>query len=79
MNNFPALKTHKLIVLYTPHAAREESAMIAAELALRGAATILDGGNRFTPYRVAQLLRRKTVDVIAVSHRLFIRRAFTLL
>ena len=77
MNLLPALKTGKLIVLYAPHAAREESALLAAELALRGALTVLDGGNRFSPYRVAQLLRRKTVEVHTVSMRLFIRRAFT--
>jgi hypothetical protein len=77
MNLLPVLQTGKLIVVYAPHAAREESAMLAAELALRGPVTVLDGGNRFIPYRVAQLLRRKTVDVHAASQRLFIRRAFT--
>jgi hypothetical protein len=77
MNILPILKTGKLIVLYAPHAAREESSMLAAELALRGPLTVLDGGNRFVPYRVAQLLRRKTVDVDAASKRLYIRRAFT--
>ena len=77
MNILPVLKTGKLIVLYAPHAAREESSALAAELALRGPLTLLDGGNRFVPYRVAQLIRQKTVDVDAVSKRLFIRRAFT--
>lgn len=77
MNILPVLKTGKLIVLYAPHAAREESSILAAELAMRGAVTVLDGGNRFIPYRVAQLIRRKTVDVVAASKRLFIRRAFT--
>jgi hypothetical protein len=77
MNILPVLKTGKLVVLYAPHAAREESSMLAAELALRGAVTVLDGGNRFIPYRVAQLLRRKTVDIATTSKRLFIRRAFT--
>lgn len=77
MNILPVLKTGKLIVLHAPHAAREESSTLAAELALRGAVTVLDGGNRFVPYRVAQLLRRKTVDVVTASKRLFIRRAFT--
>ncbi len=71
------IQTGKLIVLYAPHAARNESALLAAELALRGPATVLDGGNRFIPYRVAQLIRRKTVDVEIASRRLFIRRAFT--
>lgn len=73
----PVLQTGRLIVLYAPHAARDESASLAAELALRGAVTVLDGGNRFLPYRVAHLLRRKTADVTAASNRLFIRRAFT--
>lgn len=77
MNLLPVLQTGKLIVVYALHAARAESAMLAAELALRGPVTVLDGGNRFIPYRVAQLLRRKTVDVQAASQRLFIRRAFT--
>ena len=77
MNLLPVLKTGKLIVLYAPHAARDESALLAAELALRGSVTVLDGGNRFIPYRVAQWLRRKTVEVMPASKRLFIRRAFT--
>jgi len=47
-----------LIVLYARHAACQESATLAAELALLGSVTVLDGGNRFVPYRVAQLLRR---------------------
>lgn len=77
MELLPALQTGCLIVLYTPHAARDESARLTAELALRGAVTVLDGGNRFLPYRVAHLLRRKTVNVAAASNRLFVRRAFT--
>jgi hypothetical protein len=77
MELLPVLQTGRLIVLYAPHAARDESARLAAELALRGAVTVLDGGNRFLPYRVAHLLRRKTVNVAAASNRLFVRRAFT--
>ena len=73
----PALQTGCLIILYAPHAARDESMQLAAELALRGAVTVLDGGNRFLPYRVAHLLRLKTVNVAAASNRLFVRRAFT--
>ena len=77
MELLPALQTGCLIVLYAPHAARDESAQLAAELALRGAVTVLDGGNRLLPYRVAHLLRRKTVNVTAASNQLFVRRAFT--
>lgn len=77
MNLLPILRTGQRIVLCAPHAARDECAALAAELAMRGAVTVLDGGNRFLPYRVAHLLKRKTTDVAAASNRLFIRRAFT--
>ena len=77
MELLPVLQTGRLIILCAPHAARDESATLAAELALRGTVTVLDGGNRFLPYRVAYLLRRKTVNVTAASNRLFLRRAFT--
>jgi hypothetical protein len=77
MDLLPVLHPGQLIVLYAPHGARDKSAQLAAELALRGPVTVLDGGNRFLPYRVAHLLRRKTVQVNAASNRLFIRRAFT--
>ncbi len=77
MDILPVLKTGKLIVVYTPDAARTESMMLIAELGLRGAVTILDGGNRYRPYQVAILLRKKTVDISSAANRLFSRRAFT--
>lgn len=77
MDILPVLKTGKLIVLYTLDAARTESMTLIAELGLRGAVTILDGGNRYRPYQVAMLLRRKTVGISTVANRLFSRRAFT--
>ena len=77
MNIIPVLKTGKLIVLYTLDAARSESMTLIAELGLRGAVTILDGGNRYRPYQVAMLLRRKTVDISTSANHLFSRRAFT--
>ena len=55
MDILPVLKTGKLIVLYTPDAARTESMTLIAELGLRGAVTILDGGNRYRPYQVAHI------------------------
>ena len=77
MDILPVLKTGKLIVIYTPDAARTESMVLIAELGLRGAVTILDGGNRYRPYQVATFLRRKTVDIASAANRLFSRRAFT--
>jgi hypothetical protein len=77
MNILPVLKTGKLIILYTSDAAREESIALIAELGLRGPITIMDGGNRYKPYQVAMMLRRKTVDIRTAANRLFSRRAFT--
>jgi len=77
MNILPVLKTGKLIVVYAPGAACQESMTLIAELGLRGAVTIMDGGNRYRPYQVTMMLRRKTVDVTTAANRLFSRRAFT--
>lgn len=77
MDIITALHTGSLLVICAPHAAREQAATLAAGLALRGALTVLDGGNRFRPYLVAQLLRQSTVQVDATARRLFVRRAFT--
>ena len=77
MDILPVLKTGKLIVIYTSDSARTESMVLIAELSLRGAVTIMDGGNRYRPYQVAKLLRTKTVDISTAANRLFSRRAFT--
>jgi hypothetical protein len=77
MDILPVLKVGKWIALYAPDAARTESMTLIAELGLRSAVTILDGGNRYKPYQVATLLRRKTVNVSTAARRLFSRRAFT--
>lgn len=77
MDILPTLHPGAFIVVCAPYAAREPVAALAAELALRGPLTVLDGGNRFQPYRVAKLLRQQTVDVDSAAKRLFIRRAFT--
>ncbi|MEI7847017.1 MAG: hypothetical protein WCK35_14560 [Chloroflexota bacterium] len=77
MDILSTLNPGTLIVICAPHAAREPISSLAAQLALRGPLTILDGGNRFQPYRVAQLLRQQTVDVERAARRLFVRRAFT--
>jgi hypothetical protein len=77
MDILPILKTGKLIAVYAPDAAGTESMTLIAELGLRGVVTILDGGNRYQPYQVATLLRRRTVDISSAVNRLFSRRAFT--
>ena len=77
MNLLPVLQTGKLIVLCGADSARAESMTLIAELGLRGPVTILDGGNRYQPRRVALLLGRKTADIRTAANRLFSRRAFT--
>jgi hypothetical protein len=77
MDLLPALKPNSIVVVYADHAARDEISHIAAELVLRGPLTVLDGGNRFQAYRIAHLLRRRTVDLTTTAERLSIQRAFT--
>ena len=77
MNILPVLKAGKLIVLLGSHAVYHESMVLIAELGLRGPVTILDGGNRYKPNKVAVLLGRKVLDVTEPANRLFSRRAFT--
>ncbi len=77
MSKTLSLQNGTLVVIYAPQAARQASSALIAQLALRGAVTVLDGGNRFQPYRIAHLLRRKTRQVNAAADRLIIRRAFT--
>lgn len=73
----PSLRSGTLTVIYAPHAAREASSLLIAQLTRRGAVVVLDGGNRFQPYRIAHLLRQGTTEMEAMVNRLFIRRAFT--
>jgi hypothetical protein len=77
MDILPALIPKTLAVIYAPGAACETISSLTAALALRGQVTVLDGGNRFQPYRVAQLLRQKTAQVDSAAKNIFIRRAFT--
>lgn len=77
MDILPVLSPATLAVVCAPHAARETISRLTAALALRGQVTVLDGGNRFQPYRVAQVLRQKTPLVESAAKNIFIRRAFT--
>ena len=77
MNLLPILRTGKLFVILSPGAACQESMSLIAQLALRGPVTILDGGNRYKPNKVAVLLGRKILNVTEPAKRLFSRRAFT--
>ncbi len=73
MEIFPVMKPGSLILSFV----QEIVPNLIVELALRGPVTVLDGGNCFPAYRIAQLIRRKGTQVDAISKRIFIRRAFT--
>ena len=73
----PLVQRNKMIVLCSPSAAREQTAALTAELALCGAVTVLDGGNRFPAYQTMRMLRKRTANVIPTANRIFLRRAFT--
>ncbi|CAG1013088.1 hypothetical protein ANAEL_04595 [Anaerolineales bacterium] len=75
MNLVPQLKTGNLVVALT-----NQNVIISnliAELALRGPAIVLDSGNCFPAYRIAQLIRRKSLQLESISRRIFIQRSFT--
>jgi hypothetical protein len=75
METLPALKTGKLVVILPPN--REILPEAITELALAAPVTVLDGGNRFQAYRIAQLIRRHSPQAEEIANRIFLRRAFT--
>ena len=78
MDLLPYLKPRSLVVSLVPHTRHSPIIPdLIAELALRGPVTVLDGGNCFPAYRIAQLIRRKNQQVESISKRIFVRRAFT--
>ena len=77
MNILPAIRTGTLTIALAPHSAKETMSVLIAELALRGPVTVLDAGNRFMAYRIANLIRRQSLDVDRISKRISLRRAFT--
>jgi hypothetical protein len=77
MNILPSLRTGTLTIALAPHSAAEIMAALIAELALHGPVTVLDAGNRFMAYRIAKLIRNKSLNVEQISKRIILRRAFT--
>ncbi len=77
MNFPPLLQANKMIVICSPFAACEQIAALTAELALCGAVTVLDGGNRFPAYQIMRMLRRRTPNILPTANRIYLRRAFT--
>jgi hypothetical protein len=63
MENIQTPHDGALIAICAPLAVGKSVSALAAELALFGALTVLDGGNRFQPYIIAHLLRQQTFYV----------------
>lgn len=65
----------EIVVLQSPP--RELLLSLVAALALNGPVTALDAGNQFDAYRLARLIRRRTVDLYDTLERVRVSRAFT--
>jgi hypothetical protein len=66
-----------LYLVVGPHAAQVQMLELAARLASQIALRVLDGGNRFNVYVVAQAIRRRTAEVPRALERIRVARAFT--
>ena len=74
---FPMPLPRRLLLVIAPHAARPLMLELAARAALGSPLRVLDGGNQFNVYPVAQELRRHTADLRAALQRIHVARAFT--
>ena len=77
MNTLSFPLSNQLVVVVAPHAAMPMMVEMAARLALNGSVRVLDGGNRFNVYPVAQAVRRLTPRLEETLSRISLSRAFT--
>ena len=66
-----------LVLIIAPHAGMPLMVELAARLALNDSVRVLDGGNRFNVYPVAQAVRRITPRLEETLSRISLARAFT--
>ncbi len=71
------LTKNSLLLVIAPHAGMPLIYETAARLALKGGVRVLDGGNRFNVYPVAQSIRRLTPRLEETLARISLARAFT--
>ncbi|MHC1739952.1 MAG: hypothetical protein AB9897_02450 [Anaerolineaceae bacterium] len=67
----------RLVLIIAPHAGMPLMVELAARLALNGEVRVLDGGNRFNVYPVAQAVRRLTPRLEETLSHISLSRAFT--
>lgn len=77
MQVIQSLHSNRFVVLLSSHNTKEHISTLITELALRGPITVLDSGNQFQAYRIAQLIRLKSLQVKDIAKRITVRRAFT--
>lgn len=77
MNRLPEPVPGQFLLAALPSGTSATLLEMVARLALRSPVRVLDGGNRFNVYRVAQSLRRHTSEVGAALQRIRVARAFT--
>lgn len=74
---FPSQLPNQIILVMGEHAASNWMWELSAWLALQGNLRVLDAGNRFNAYPVAQSIRRQRRDPRVVLERIRLSRAFT--
>ncbi|OJX40689.1 MAG: hypothetical protein BGO78_06815 [Chloroflexi bacterium 44-23] len=74
---FPAQLPNQLLLVMGEHAASHWMLELAAWLSMQGPVRVLDGGNRFNAYPVAQSIRRQNYDPRLALGRIRLSRAFT--
>jgi hypothetical protein len=78
MDQLITLSPNHLHLFIHPHPGASRLLLdLAASLALRGPLAVLDGGNCFNLYTVAQALRRGGANVRLALGRIQVARAFT--
>jgi hypothetical protein len=77
MDQLPEPISGKFTLAVLPRRPIQPLLSLAARLALRGPLRVLDGGNCFNAYIVAQALRLHMPDVNPVLERITVARAFT--
>jgi hypothetical protein len=77
MDILPELLSGHFSVLVAPRSAMPLVLDLAAHMACRAPLRVLDGGNSFNVYRLAQTVRGRAPDLRAVLSRIWVARAFT--
>jgi hypothetical protein len=73
----PNLAAGQFMLAVLPRGSTKLVLNLVARQSRRAPLRVLDGGNRFNAYVVAQALRQQTTDVEAALKRIYIARAFT--